>query len=63
MSGPTCGEDGGACGACKCGGLIEADPRNFEAPPHESAADIYDDFRQRRDQSAERHTREDGSRR
>ena len=27
----TCGEDGGACGACECGGLIEADPRNFIA--------------------------------
>jgi endonuclease YncB( thermonuclease family) len=25
----TCGEDGGACGACACGGLIEADPQNF----------------------------------
>jgi hypothetical protein len=25
----TCGEDGGACGACECGGLIEADPQNF----------------------------------
>lgn len=29
MRGLTAGEDGGACGACECGGLIEAHPDNF----------------------------------